>query len=121
MVTRQRVYQDREIEFTKSWGDIQIVIHNTSSGNREFAYLTDEVALELADFILANVERPKPKTDADQIRELPIGGKFRFTDSRHPQRVNVKISDTQFWFDNIGIVSDISYYETTTYGIKVVE
>lgn len=120
MVTRQSVYRDREIEFTKSWGDIQIVIHNTSSGNREFAYLTDEVAIELADFILANVERPKPKTAADQIRELPIGGKFRFTDSQSPA-VNVKVSDTHFWHGAFSMVTRIAVHETTHYGIEVVE
>ena len=120
MVIRQSIYPDREIEFDHSGGNIRLEVRNITSGRKEFAYLTDEVALELADFILANVERPKPKTAADQIRELPIGGKFRFTDSQNIA-VNVKISDTQFWFAYIGIISDISNYETTDYGIEVIE
>ena len=120
MVTRQGLYGDRKIEFDHSGGNVRLEVQNIMSGRNEVTYLTDEVALELADFILANVERPKLKTAADQIRELPIGGKFRFTDSQNPA-VNVKISDTQFWFANIGIISDISNYETTRYGIEVIE
>lgn len=119
MVTRQSMYPDREIEFSKSWDDIRIGIRNTTSGNETFAYLTDEVALELADFILANVERPKPKTTADQIRNLPIGGKFRFTEGA--AGVNVKVSDTHFWRDAFSAVIPIAGYETTYYGIKVIE
>lgn len=121
MVTRQSKYPDRVIEFNTSCGDIQLDVLNTRSGNRQYAYLNNKVALELADFILANVERPKPKTAADQIRELPIGGKFRFTDIYYKAKANVKISDTQFWFDHVGIVSDISNYEMTNYGIEVIE
>lgn len=120
MVTRQSLFEDRDIGFDHSGGQIRLEVQNTSSGRKEFAYLTDEVALELADFILANVERPKPKTAADQIRELPIGGKFRFTDSQS-SAVNVKVSDTHFWHGALSTVIRIAVHGSTDYGIEVIE